>query len=124
AFDRPWQAIVTKGDGWGLTRFQETSQLAFRTQRGLEFQELGGSTPLELNRWYHAAAVFDGSQKLLYLDGVLDASAPLSEPIEANDFPVVIGANAAQTNRAFRGQMDSVRLWSSARTGQEIAAHF
>jgi hypothetical protein len=124
AFDRPWQAIVTKGDGWGLTRYQETSQLAFRTQRGLEYLDLVGNTSLELNRWYHVAAVFDGAQKLLYLDGVLDASSASTEPIEVNDFPVVIGANAKQPNRAFRGRIDSVRLWSSLRTAEEIAANF
>src|SRR5262249_41361098 len=64
------------------------------------------------------------SQKRLYLDGVLDASAPLPETIEVGDFPVVIGANAAQANRAFRGRIDSVRLWSSARTAEDIAAQF
>lgn len=124
AFDKPWQAIVTKGDAWGLTRYAETSQLAFRTQRGLEFHELVGNTPLDVNRWYHVAAVFDGSQKLLYLDGVLDASGPLPEPIEVNDQAVVIGANGAQANRAFRGRIDSVRLWSAARTTEDILANF
>lgn len=124
ALDKPWQAIVTKGDAWSLTRYQETSQLAFRTQRGQEIHDVAGNTPLELNRWYHVAAVFDGSQKRLYLNGVLDASAPLPETMEANDSPVVIGANAAQGNRAFRGRIDSVRLWSSARTDEQIAANF
>ena len=43
---------------------------------------------------YHVAAVFDGTQKRIYLDGVLDASTAYTSALVVNTFPVVIGGNA------------------------------
>ncbi len=120
AFDQPWQAIITKGDAWGLVRYNETGRVAFRSQQGLGFDDLYSATELQLNRWYHVAAVFDGTQKRLYLDGKLEAVGPLATPLETNDQPVVIGANAAQPGRGFHGRLDAVRIWSVARSADQI----
>lgn len=123
AFEEAWESIVTKGDAWGITRFDQTDRIAFRTDQGFASADLAGATELLPGRWYHVAAVFDGREKRLYIDGRLDGSAPFSGPLQANDQPLVIGGNAEQLQRNLHGRMENVRVWSVARSGEDVAAH-
>lgn len=83
--------------------------------------------------WNHVAAVFDGAtqQAVLYINGAQVASArnvqhPASQlhtPENKSLGMQLAGANAVSDNdsyRTFKGQLDEVRLWSVARTAQEI----
>ncbi|MBN3035779.1 MAG: T9SS type A sorting domain-containing protein [Bacteroidales bacterium] len=84
------------------------------------------ATVLTTNRWYHIAAVFDGSlpeaeRKKIYVNGSLDntgASTSTSIASTASDFHigVLIGNNTS----FFSGQIDEVRVWNSARTNNQI----
>ncbi len=102
AFDQPWQAIVTKGESWGLTRNTNTSKVAFRTKNGAVIHDLVSTDDLLLGRWYHIAGVCDGTQKLLYIDGVLNTNVAYTAALAANNFPVVIGANAESIEPRFQ----------------------
>ena len=72
------------------------------------------------------AATFDGTRLRLYIDGVLDSSAPAPSSVVyygANE-PVLIGAGnyGLGFTRRFQGLIDDVRIWDRARIGAEIAA--
>lgn len=122
AFDQKSQAVVTKGEAWGLMRHNDTDQLTFRTFDGTFFHDVVSTQSFATGRWYHVAAVFDGARKTLYVDGVVSATAQYTEPLAQNIYPVVMGANAETTGRDFHGQLDTVRLWSIARRAEELAA--
>ena len=79
-----------------------------------------GRTPLEAGVWHHVAGVYDGRQSLIYLDGVLEGSAPFNRPIADVPFMVRIGFNATDRPRFFNGTIDEVRLWNRARSQTEI----
>jgi len=71
------------------------------------------------------AATFDGTRLRLYIDGVLDSSAPAPSSVVyygANE-PVLIGAGnyGLGFTRRFQGLIDDVRIWDRARTAAEIA---
>src|SRR5262249_2511891 len=85
--------------------------------------DLGSTDDLLPGRWYHIAGVYDGAQKRLYIDGVLDTSAAFTGSFLANNFPVVIGGNAESINRDFNGSIEDVRIWSVARSGADIDAN-
>lgn len=122
AFDRKWQAIITKGNAWGLTRYDETGRLAFRTHDGLQSHDLVSSQSLVPHRWYHVAAVYDGSHKVLYLDGTVSASAPYSASLVQTVRPVVMGANPDNPGGDFKGQLENVRIWSVVRSQADLQA--
>jgi hypothetical protein len=122
AFDLPWQAIVSKGEAWGITRVGETNRIAFRTGLVSGPVDLESSINFETNKWYHLAVVFDGVQKRLYINGVLDASAAFSGPLLENNFKLAFGGNTEQADRGFKGQLEAVRVWSEPRTVEEIRA--
>ena len=120
AFDKTWQAIVTKGDSaWRLHRYNNTNTVAFGTT-GLSNVDLYGTTNVNDGQWHHVAAVYDGSNKYLYVDGRLDASAAAAGSVSLNNYAVRIGENWEETGRQFDGRMDEVRIWSVARNQDQI----
>ncbi|MEL7408479.1 MAG: LamG-like jellyroll fold domain-containing protein, partial [Cyanobacteria bacterium J06558_2] len=121
-FDRTWQAIVTKGDNsWRLHRKGNTNQLNFAIS-GLG--NITGSTNVNDGQWHHVAAVYDGSQMRLYIDGQLDAQRSTTGAIPTNNYDVLIGENDQRRGRYFEGQIDDVRIWNQGLTEAEIIANY
>ena len=120
SFKKRWQAMVTKGDSaWRVQRQDRTNHIAFDTT-GLEPMKLEGTTNVNDRRWHHAAAVYDGKEKRLYVDGRLEASTPVSGNLGRNDKRVFIGANAERRKRNFHGAIDDVRLFGRALSEDEV----
>jgi hypothetical protein len=120
-----WQAIVTKGDAWGIVRNDRNQNVIFRTVSGNTTHDLAATMNLTPGLWYHLAAVYDGTRKYLYIDGQLNTSAAYSATVNINAIPVAFASNlqfAGQRN--FKGTFDTTRIWASARTATEIAADF
>jgi len=120
AFDKQWQAIVTKGDNsWRLSRNGQTNSVKFNCD-GLQGQELGprpgvaGSIEVNDGRWHHVAGVYDGSKICLYMDGALHASAKASGSINTNNFDVYIGENAQRGERQWNGLIDDLVIFNEA----------
>jgi PKD repeat protein len=83
-----------------------------------------GSTPLPPHQWTHVAGVYDGTSAKVYVDGVLDGSAPGSGPIPVNNLPLTIGANStgAFGGNYFNGLIDEVSIYDRALSPSEIQA--
>ncbi len=77
---------------------------------------------LSTNTWYHVAATYDGSSIKYYVDGCLVNEVPATGDLVTNDWDVAIGSRSNWTNgpEQFRGRIDEVRIWQTARTEQQI----
>lgn len=121
-FDRTWQGIVTKGDNsWRLHRKGTTNNLNFAING---VGNITGSTNVNDGEWHHVAAVYNGSQMRLYIDGKLDAQMNATGSIPTNNYDVLIGANDQRAGRNFEGQIDDVRIWNTGRSEAEILANY
>jgi hypothetical protein len=67
------------------------------------------------------AAVYDGSEGAIYIDGVLDVTSPGTGQINISTYDLYIGENSQATGRFFHGLLDDVRIYSRALTEDEIA---
>ncbi|MDW8444847.1 MAG: LamG domain-containing protein [Acetobacteraceae bacterium] len=76
---------------------------------------------LPANEWTHVAGTYDGSRLRLYVDGVLAAEREVTAPINHSLAELRIGSSSGRDD-AWRGAIDEVRLWSVARSAEEIAA--
>ena len=87
---------------------------------GIGFDELITATNLlNANQWYHIAAVKEGANRKIYING---SEYPLSGSalnVNVNNNPVRIGSDYG--GRYFDGRIDEVRIWDVARTQAEIA---
>lgn len=75
----------------------------------------------------HVVGVFDGTNVILYVDGVAVDSIPLgTAAANTNALPITIGADsdAATRDHIFDGTIDEVALYGSALTQPQIQAHF
>jgi hypothetical protein len=70
--------------------------------------------------WWHVAGVCRGGKSLeLYLNGVKVAEKPTGSPMVNNELPLFIGSSPWDS---FSGELDDVRIWSVARSQDEIVA--
>ena len=79
--------------------------------------------PIELNKTYHAAMVYDGSTLKFYRNGFLMSQTNASGDLIQNDWQTQIGYyfdNILNTN--FVGYINEVRIWNIARSQAEIKA--
>ena len=86
-----------------------------------------GQTLITDGSWHHAAATYDGTWKL-YLDGSLDQSLAVNQPVESTTTQPAALATSIQTNGTtltgfFDGAMDEARVWNRALTLEEIQAN-
>lgn len=78
------------------------------------------SSDLVANTWYHIAAVYDGHQIALYVNGVRKSILPFTGAMTPYPGTLGIGCNTYRQDRGFSGQLAEVRLWSRACTQLEI----
>lgn len=117
--DMPWRALR-------VNHFSESPTLQFFIYPGTpeDLRVIGVQTSLPLGEWYLVAAVSGDGGMRLYLDGTLMGSdaypgsfADLGEGTQA-----FLGRSTWEANAAFHGALDEVRLWSVARSVEEIRA--
>ena len=87
--------------------------LRWTIKTNLGVADLDGSTPIELNRYYHVSALYTGYSMELYVDGVLDTFKAFSGAIQPSTKPFTIGRmDNVETQYALRGSVDEVKLWN------------
>jgi hypothetical protein len=85
---------------------------------------LNGATTLSPNIWYLATGTYDGSSIKVYVNGVLEATAPATLSMTDNGLGVRLGARQWQYNTplTFNGLIDDVRIYNRALSQAEIQA--
>lgn len=80
------------------------------------------SRPFDSGRWYHLCMVYDGMQRLSYVDGVLEIAVASPRPrrsegeLQIGSLRGRVGADSC----SFNGLIDEVRVWSRPLSGDEV----
>ena len=110
-------------DGVLIADFEEG---AGGTTPGLNHPVIGTTAIAAGSGWHHAAATYNGTTWNLYLDGLLEGTVVAGQPVQsANIDAATLGSALNSTATAsgfFDGTMDEVRIWSTVRSGAQIAA--
>lgn len=104
-----------------LRRDGTAYQFWVNDSNGTNFKAVSVSNLAVLNQWQHVAAVWNGSDLKLYLNGVLvgtttGVTGASFKSLSSN--PIHIGTNLS--NEKYTGNIDEIRIWSRALTAPEI----
>lgn len=111
---------VTNADG--------LSSLGIATTGNVEAESFSGPI-LESHEWYHVAGVIDvdNGTHSLYVNGELVHTASVNglsgSSLTPNNDPLAIGKSSGEGDY-FDGNIDEIRLWSSALSGAEIVDNY
>ncbi len=106
------------GNGWALQLNGSTGNIRFWNNNAVTVS----SSSIKDNNWHHIAATFDGTNYKLYIDGSLENTVPSTTAPINNDSNLVI-ANLNSGNANFKGLIDEVRIWNTARTQTQIQSN-
>ena len=87
------------------------------------WSHLQSSTEWDAENWHHVGLVWDGSRRVLYIDGIVTASDTGSiGSIKQCDGNLLIGAyKSLESVNFWNGEIDDVRIYKEFLTAQEIA---
>lgn len=123
-FDRSeYFNLFTRGDN-GTVGFGTADSLG-------NIHDLYSSIAVNDGNWHHIAAVYDGTDKIIYIDGVEVARAvnvyngfPLGTAITRYGFlgdgSEASSFNGARNNNYYQGSIDEVRIWNIVRSAAQI----
>jgi hypothetical protein len=130
-FTNSWTPIIQKGDRQGAGRtyslwVQNNGSIFYSTTdaSGQMARQTGGGV-VQVGDWIHLAVVGDrtaGTMKL-YANGVeIDSGTIRKTPGVSNSEPLLVGRSLAEETsyQMLQGSLDEVRLWSVARTAEQI----
>ena len=98
-----WAQLIGKGDSaWGIERQRSTNRLSFTTFAP-SANNLVGSTRVFDGQWHHIAAVYDGAQKTLYVDGQVDAKTGYSAAVARTTSTFALASTVNMSRRSTMG---------------------
>jgi concanavalin A-like lectin/glucanase superfamily protein len=118
-----WMGKEAEKSGWLLGFFGGEFGIALTTRGAGQATTVKTRSPAIFDRWQHLAAVYDGAEIRLYLDGQLrnGSTAQSGEIAYADKARMLIGAHESPAGlERFAGRIDDVRLWNRPRTASEI----
>ena|GEM_PF-4430360 len=83
---------------------------------------LSSNSSLSLNQWYHIAAVYDGSEKRIYINGVLDASKKARGNMIPSTDNFTIGRGPISWE--FNGLIDEVKVYNISLSEKQIVENY
>ncbi|MEG5207856.1 LamG domain-containing protein [Microcoleus sp. ARI1-A3] len=125
-----WVKALSLPEGKAISLFGQNDAIEF----GISSQKLAvwtkgdgsllnADAPFELQTWHHVAVVGNGTNVLLYLDGMqikIGGSATKNYGTSPDRFTIGAGVWSGGSADPFNGQIAEVRIWNKARTPAEI----
>ncbi len=126
-----WRAFVSKNGedgGWQLRRYDGNNAIGWTT-RDTDPEDLDnyynsdmtGLKPYQDGAWHLVTATYDGSTKVIYLDGLVDTIlTDQIGPIRYNEDPLAIGGRyRPQADGYTKSRLSDVRLYNYAITADD-----
>ncbi len=122
SFTRNWETILAMGDdSYRMSRSATNGNSIHFGCNGPTGGNLNANTVVTTDTWRHVALVYDGTNKIIYIDGMEDARVASTGRINVSAYDLYIGANSQQTGRDLKGVVDDVRIYSRPLSAAEVA---
>jgi lysophospholipase L1-like esterase len=106
--------------GWSFHLEEEIRGFRVQINSDSSFNDASNRDVIALNTWQQVAVTLEEGTLTFYVDGVKSGVRNEVPTPQERSSPVRIGRRATDTNRAFAGGIDEVRIWDRALTPEEI----
>jgi hypothetical protein len=121
--DKWYDFILSKqmgGSGYTLLTSGTGSGERYHFEAGEAYVDADSSSAPVIGAWRHLAGVWKDGFLAIYVNGILDGVQESPIAPHPNEFPLWIGTSPFGTDTNWRGKIDEVRIWSVARTQEQI----
>ena len=84
---------------------------------------LQSNSEVAVNEWSHIAAIKDGQETRIYINGTLDAEGQTGDTTVNNEQSLFIGKRSQFASEGIEGMVDEVRIWVRALDEDEIGRY-
>ncbi len=118
-FNRPGNVGLQYTSGW-----QSTSQsLRYMANGGDTYGQGTETADIQEGKWHHIAVVMTSTSRTLYIDGIGKTENATFTGENFSSGKTYLGWDSDVSNRAFKGWIDEVRIWSEARTETQLMSN-
>ncbi len=101
---------------------RDGANYSFWADNGSGYTNVSSAATVTLGVWQHVAGTWDGSNLLIYVNGVLSGTTTYTgTSIATNSQDIWIGRNGSGEN--YTGTIDEVRIWNTTRNQCQINAY-
>ena len=86
--------------------------------------DAGAGNELVVGKWSHVVMTHDGTNDVIYVDGVMANQKPYAGALGTTTHPLGIGYDPIDNNNFFNGSLDEVQIYSEALSALDVAALF
>jgi hypothetical protein len=93
------------------------------TGEGSDSSEVKAPGVFKGGKWHHIAAIYDGSDQLVYVDGKVVGKKTIGDFklfTDPNSSSLVIGCRPPNMDRTFNGVVDDIRMYNKALSAEDI----
>jgi hypothetical protein len=115
------QIFETPRNGYGIYLVEHEG---ISLERWIDGSSRSTGAPIEVGRFSHVVASYDGASLRVHVDGALGASLTDARDLLEVDAEACVGATRPTASSAFRGVIDEVAIYDKALDPARIRAHF
>ena len=116
-----YNMIASKGDGCAAFRVSENTAYFFiRNTTGNWVTVQAPLTAEDLNSWLHVAAIYNGNDISVYVEGKPFKTTKNAGTVTASDYPFGIGYCPQETSRTSTHSIRNIRVYDTALTEAEL----
>ena len=119
--NRAWRDVIYKANDNYYLEATSSRNPAAPLGGGSTFGETWGTAALAANTWTHLAVTYDRVTLRIYVNGVQVSSRARTQAIATSANPLQIGGDSL-FGQYFSGTIDEVRVYSSARSAEQVQA--
>jgi hypothetical protein len=108
------------GRGYSLRLYEVRPNFNFGN--GPDWLWVQAPQSVELDMWYHLAAIYDGQNQVLLVNGTEAHVQPTNKTISVSPQPLRIGRGSFAQDRRFHGLIDEVAVFDMALTAADLQA--
>jgi hypothetical protein len=113
---------ISSAESAGISFECVTGKPQIAVNTGGSYKVAASTEQLGINQWYHLAGVYDGTNVIMYVNGVAKATVACTGVITPSSQKITLAANPPGTGSPYQGRMSNARLWNFGLSQSQVVS--